>query len=46
MAKLDASDVAIELDTEEVKLIRYILENKFTMTSAERLVNTLKACTK
>lgn len=44
MAKLDASDVAIELDTEEVKLIRYILENKFTMTSAERLVNTLKAC--
>ena len=44
MAKLDTSDIAVELDTEEVKLISYVLENNFTMTSVARLVNTLKAC--
>jgi hypothetical protein len=44
MAKLDTSDIAVELDTEEVKLIRYVLENNFTMTSVARLVNTLKSC--
>ena len=33
MAKFDLSDIAVELDTEEVKLISYVLENNFTMTS-------------
>ena len=44
MAKFDLSDIAVELDTEEVKLISYVLENNFTMTSVARLVNTLKSC--
>ena len=44
MAKFDLSDIAVELDAEEVKLISYVLENNFTMTSVARLVNTLKSC--
>lgn len=44
MAKVDLSDIAVELDTEEVNLIKYVLENNFTMTSVARLVNTLKSC--
>ena len=44
MAKFDLSDIAVELDVEEVKLISYVLENNFTMTSVARLVNTLKSC--
>ena len=42
--KLELSNIAVELDTEEVRLIRYVLESYFTMTSVARLVNTLKAC--
>jgi len=44
MAKFDLSDIAVELEAEEVKLISYVLENNFTMTSVARLVNTLKSC--
>ena len=42
--KLELSNIAVELDKEEVRLIRYVLESYFTMTSVARLVNTLKAC--
>ena len=42
--KLELSNIAVELDKEEVGLIRYVLESYFTMTSVARLVNTLKAC--
>ena len=42
--KLELSNIAVELDKEEVGLIRYVLESYFTMTSVARLVNTLKSC--
>ena len=36
--KLELSNIAVELDKEEVRLIRYVLESYFTMTSVARLV--------
>jgi O-methyltransferase len=35
---------AVELSTDEVKLICYILDNGYSMTSIPRLINTLKSC--
>jgi O-methyltransferase len=42
--KETANNFAIELDTDEVKLISYILDNGYSMTSIPRLINTLKSC--
>ena len=42
--KLELSNIAVELDKEEVGLIRYGRESYITMTSVARLVNTLKSC--
>ena len=42
--KLELSNIAVELDKEEVGLIKYVLESYYTMTSVARLVNTLKSC--
>tara|TARA_B100000965_G_C19461932_1_gene700125 strand:+ start:209 stop:985 length:777 start_codon:yes stop_codon:yes gene_type:complete len=37
-------NIAVELDSDEVEIIRFVLENNYTMTSVPRLVNTLKSC--
>ena len=37
-------NIAVEIAADEVDLIKYVLENQLTMTSVERLVNTLKSC--
>ena len=36
--------IAVELDDDDVDLIKYVLDNGYTMTSVPRLVNTLKSC--
>ena len=37
-------DIAVELDDNDVDLIKYVLDSGYTMTSVARLVNTLKSC--
>ena len=37
-------NVAVELDDNDVDLIKYVLDSGYTMTSVPRLVNTLKSC--
>lgn len=36
--------IAVELDNDEVELIKYVLDSGYTMTTVPRLVNTLKSC--
>ena len=37
-------NIAIELDDNDIDLIRYVLDRGYTMTTVPRLVNTLKSC--
>ena len=37
-------NIAVELDDNDVDLIKYVLDSGYTMTSVPRLVNTLKSC--
>ena len=37
-------DIAVELDDDDVDLIKHVLDRGYTMTSVARLVNTLKSC--
>ena len=37
-------NIAVELDDSDVDLIKYVLDNGYTMISLPRLVNTLKSC--
>ena len=37
-------NIAVELEPEEVEIVRYVFESGYTMTSVPRLVNTLKSC--
>ncbi|WP_443646527.1 TylF/MycF/NovP-related O-methyltransferase [Candidatus Ponderosibacter sp. Uisw_141_02] len=37
-------NIAVELDDNDVDLIKYVLDSGYTMTSVLRLVNTLKSC--
>ena len=37
-------DIAVELDDNDVDLIKYVLDRGYTMASVARLVNTLKSC--
>jgi hypothetical protein len=38
------SNIAVELDDNDIDLIKYVLDGGFTMTTVQRLVNTLKSC--
>ena len=42
--KIEFTDIAIELEKQDVDVINDILHNKYTMTSPQRLINTLKSC--
>ena len=42
--KIQITDIAVELEEVDVELIRLILDKKYTMTSPQRLINTLKSC--
>ena len=37
-------DFAVELDDDDVDLIKYVHDNGYTMTGVRRLINTLKSC--
>lgn len=37
-------DLAVELDDGDIDLIKYVLDNNYTMTSIPRLISTVKAC--
>lgn len=37
-------NLACELDDTEISYLRHVVANKYTMTSLERLINTIKAC--
>jgi hypothetical protein len=37
-------NIAVELDDNDVDLIKYVFDSGYTMTSVPRLVNTLKSC--
>jgi len=37
-------NIAVELDDNDVDLIKYVLDSGYTMTNVARLVNTLKSC--
>lgn len=42
--KIQFTDIAVELEEVDVELIRLIIDQKYTMTSPQRLINTLKSC--
>ena len=42
--KIEFTDIAIELEKQDVDIINDILHNNYTMTSPQRLINTLKSC--
>lgn len=42
--KIQFTDIAIELAEPDVDLIKDIIDKKYTMTSPQRLINTLKSC--
>ena len=42
--KLQFTDIAIELEERDIELIKLIIDKKYTMTSPQRLINTLKSC--
>ena len=42
--EIQFADIAIELEKTDIDLIEYIIHNKYTMTSPQRLINTLKSC--
>ena len=37
-------NIAVELDDNDVDLLKYVLDSGYTMTSVQRLVGTLKSC--
>ena len=37
-------NIPVELSTEDIELIRYVVDRKLTLTTVPRLVATLKAC--
>lgn len=37
-------NLAVELDDNDIDLIKYVLDSGYTLVSAPRLVNTLKSC--
>lgn len=42
--KIQFADIAVELEKIDIDLIKNIIDNKYTMTSPQRLINTLKSC--
>ena len=43
-SKNKLSDIAVELDKTDIDFIKNIIDSKYTMTSPQRLINTLKSC--
>jgi hypothetical protein len=37
-------DIAVELDKDDIDIIKYVANSGYTMTSIPRLINTLKSC--
>ncbi|MFL2794268.1 MAG: TylF/MycF/NovP-related O-methyltransferase [Paracoccaceae bacterium] len=42
--KFQLTDIATELEKIDISLINHIIDKKYTMTSVQRLINTLKSC--
>ena len=42
--KIELRDIAIELEKQDIDMIKDVIDNKYTMTSPQRLINTLKSC--